>query len=157
MSLSGLRIQVYLDLSTFEKYRKLRSLSSQLYSDFVNWSQPKYQIASTSFANMPDIILALIFPNAKQYCRHPHVIIPTYKTAYTWVLSCQPTPTLNKMPVSCISFTNMVSSLLSKIWDKLIWHDHKWYLILIKILIKLPLMLSFFEGYIQCWWAINQS
>lgn len=60
MSLSGLRIQVYLDLSTFEKYRKLRSLSSQLYSDFVNWSQPKYQIASTSFANMPDIILALI-------------------------------------------------------------------------------------------------
>lgn len=62
MSLSGLPIQVYLDLSTVLLRNTENSDHCPANSTQILWTgqKPKYQIASTSFANMPDIILALI-------------------------------------------------------------------------------------------------
>lgn len=125
-------------------------------------SQPKYQIASTSFTIMPDIILTLILtvvPNTTQY-RHPHVDIRIYETAYTQLTkSWQVNPHTHE--TKCLYLVYRLQIWYLHFWVKneikLIRHDRKCNLILIKILIKLPLMLSFFEGYIQCWWAINQS
>lgn len=126
MSLSGLRIYEFIWI-----YLLLRNTDNSTHHCPANSTQILPTQVPTQIPNRLHLFYHYAWHhfNSNTHCGPQHNTIQAPSCWYMDIWNCihpinkiltsQPTHTLNKMPVSCISFTNMVSSLLSKKWDKI--------------------------------------